>query len=125
MAKRKLSGSLPQPMRIQARPGSYAERRYFNKSTLPGRTWPAPKAIAPGIDPSPLADLIFHGGKIVAQMEFQNIYLGSAPDWKSTDVRLIDAAITRAMQDKRLNNVMSQYFPGAAISCDVRASLLL
>jgi len=122
---RKLQGSFPQPMRIQARPGSQAERVYFDKSALPGRTFPAPKALAPGIDPAPLADLIFHGGKTVPQMEFQNIYLGSAHDWKASDTQLIDAAITRAMQDKRLNNVMSQYFPGASLSCDPRPSLKL
>ena len=125
MATRKLQGSFPQPMRIQARPGSHAERVYFDRSTLPGRAWPAPKVLAPGIDPAPLSDLIFHGGKTVAQMEFQNIYLGSAKDWNDSDPKLIDAAITRAMQDKRLNNVMRQYFPGASLSCDPRASLKL
>ncbi len=64
------------PMRIQARAGSMAELKYYEKSALPGGAWPMPKVIAPGIDPSPLDDLIFHGGKVVPQMEFQNIYLG-------------------------------------------------
>ena len=114
-----------QPMRIQARPGSHAERAYYAKAALPSGPWPNPKAIAPGIDPSPLDDLIFHGGKVVPQMEFQNIYLGSASDWKASDVTSIDAAITAAMQNKRLNNVMGQYFPGASLSCDPRPSLML
>jgi hypothetical protein len=29
------------------------------------------------------------------------------------------------MQDRRLNNVMQQYFPGARLSCEARASLVL
>ena len=65
------------PMRIQARAGSSAEKKYYEKSALPGGIWPMPKVLAPGIDPSPLDDLMFHGGKVVPQMEFQNIYLGS------------------------------------------------
>ena len=112
------------PMRIQARPGSLAEQRYYLKSTLPGLAWPSPKAIAPGIDPSPLDDLIFHGGKVVPQMEFQNIYVGANTDWVASDIVSIDSAITRAMRDKRFNNVMRQYFPGAAVSCDPRASIV-
>ena len=53
-----------QPMRIQARPGSAAEKKYYAGSALP-KAWPMPKAIAPGIDPAPLEDLIYHGGKVV------------------------------------------------------------
>ena len=112
------------PMRIQARPGSVAEQRYYLKSALPGQTWPSPKVIAKGIDPSPLDDLIFHGGKVVPQMEFQNIYVGTATDWAASDIASIDAAITRAMHDRRFNNVMLQYFPGAKVSCDPRASFV-
>ena len=113
------------PMRIQARKGSLAEKRYYLKGSLPSGQWPVPKAIAKGISPSVLDDLLYHGGKVVPQMEFQNIYLGSHADWVESDVTSIDTAITRAMQDKRLNNVMVQYFPGAAVSCDVRASIVL
>ncbi len=114
----------PQPMRIQARKGSIAERRYLLNSSLP-QAWPMPKAIAGGISPSVMDDLIYHGGKVVPQMEFQNIYLGGADSWRSSDIESIDAAIERAMTDKRLNNVMAQYFPGAAMSCDMRESFIL
>src|SRR5215510_696508 len=113
------------PMRIQARQGSDAEKAYYNNSSLPGLVWPKPKQIAPGVNPAPLEDLIFHGGKIVPQMEFQNIYLGSPGDYTPGDTDLIDAAIKRAMQAKKLNNVMVQYFPGATLSCDTRPSVLL
>lgn len=124
MTKSKTYYAVGHPMRIQARKGSPAER-YYNKSALPGGAWPMPKAIAPGIDPSPLEDLIFHGGKVVPQMEFQNIFLGSAADWSQNDIASIDTAITLAMRDKRLNNVIVQYFPGASVTCDARPLLIL
>src|SRR5258708_5687988 len=112
------------PMRIQARPGSAAEKRYFSQSALP-HAWPMPKAIARGISPDPLEDLIFHGGKIVPRMEFQNVYLGGIASWKQSDVSSIDNAIHLAMCDRRLNNVMAQYFHGTALSCDMRVSFVL
>lgn len=122
---RRKSYSIPQPMRIQARKGSLAERQYYETSALPGGAWRMPAAIARGIDPAPLNDLMYHGGKVVPQMVFQNIYLGSASNWAQSDIAFIDSAIARAMRDKRLNNVMAQYFPGATLSCDVRQSLVL
>jgi hypothetical protein len=113
------------PMRIQARPGSRAEALYYQRASLPGQAWPMPKAIAPGISPAPLDDLMFHGGKVVPQMEFQNVYLGGSASWAESDITAIDAAIGRAMQHKQLNNVMAQYFPAATLSCDMRASFVL
>lgn len=113
------------PMRIQARAGSAAERLYYLRSALPGKVWVQPRAIAPGIDPAPLEDLMFHGGKVVPQMEFQNIYLGGNGAWTDEDVTSIDSAIQRAMRHKRLNNVMVQYFPGVKPSCDMRPSFVL
>jgi hypothetical protein len=58
-------------------------------------------------------------------MEFQNIFLGSAADWSQSDIDSIDRSITLAMRDKDLNNVMVQYFPGAALACDPRQLLVL
>jgi hypothetical protein len=115
--------SVRQPMRIQARYGSVAEKKYYQKSALPGGAWPMPKAIAPGIDPSALDDLMFHGGRVVPQMEFQNIYLGGDASWKASDIDSINRAINMAMRDRRMNNVMIQYFPGATVSCDMRDSI--
>lgn len=113
------------PMRVQVRSGSPMEAWYRYRASLPGGAWPMPRAIAPGIDPAPLQDLIFHGGKVVPQMEFQNVYLGGTASWRAQDVDFIDASIERAMQHKRLDNVMAQYFPGAAPSCDMRASVVV
>ena len=111
-----------QPMRIQARYGSAAEKKYYQKSALPGGAWPMPKVIAPGISPAPLDDLIFHGGKLVPQMEFQNIYLGGDASWKASDIDSINRGINTAMRDRRMNNVMVQYFHKVAVSCDMRES---
>ena len=86
------------PMRIQARKGSLAEKRYYLRSGLPGGIWPMPKAIAPGIDPAPLDDLMFHGGKVVPQMEFQNVYLGSKSSWHPSDIASIDSEIASRYQ---------------------------
>jgi hypothetical protein len=116
----------PQPMRIQARPGSPAEQRYYHNSALPKGGWPKPEVIAPGISPKPLDDLIFHGGKIVPQMEFQNVFLGGQASWQASDIDSINSAITLAMQDRRLNNVIKQYFVDiASLACDPRTSVVL
>ncbi len=115
--------SATQMMRVQARADSVVEKKYYAKSALP-TAWAMPKALAPGISPAPLEDLIFHGGKIVAQMEFQNVYLGGEASWKASDITSIDAAIKLAMQDRRLNNVMVQYFHDAALTCDTRESFI-
>jgi hypothetical protein len=118
---------ISQPMRIQARPGSPVERLYAN-SRLPQGGWPKPKPeqIAPGVSPKPLDDLIFHGGKLVPQMEFQNIFLGGQASWKASDIDFINASITAAMQDAKLNNVIKQYFVDvASVTCDPRAAIVL
>jgi hypothetical protein len=111
-------------MRVQVAPGSKAAKAYYAALSLPGLAWPMPKAIAPGIKSAPLHDLIFHGGKTIEQMGFQNIYLGMASDWTPSDVTNIDAASLAAMQDNELNNVMLQYFPGSAsLACTQRPSI--
>ena len=125
MKKAKTKYPTGRPMRIQARPGSRAERSYYRNSVLPGAVWAMPKAIAPGILPSPLEDLMYHGGKVVPEMEFQNVFLGSRADWSESDATSIDAAIRLAMQDRGLNNVLDQYFPGAKLACDARPPLML
>jgi hypothetical protein len=110
-------------MRIQARPGSLVERRHY---VYPERAWTQPDAIARGIPPDPSADLVFHGGKTVPQMEFQNVFLGGQASWLASDVDSINTAITLAMQDRKLNNVVKQFFDsGVNLTCDPRPLLVL
>ena len=108
-------------MRIQARPGSLVEARHYR---YPQHVWVQPDAIARGIPPDASADLVFHGGKTVPQMEFQNVFLGGQASWLASDIDSINSAITLAMQDQKLNNVVKQYFDsGVNLSCDVRPLL--
>ena len=120
------SSYTPQPMRIQVRPGSRAEDLYYRNSALPQGGWPKPAVIAPGISPKPLDDLIFHGGKLVPQMEFQNVFLGGQASWQLSDIDFINTSITLAMQDAKLNNVIKQYFIDvASLTCEPRTSVVL
>ena len=85
-----------------------------------------PAAIAQGIPPDASADLVFHGGKTVPQMEFQNVFLGGQASWLASDIESINTAITLAMQDRRLNNVVGQFFDsGVKLTCDPRPLLVL
>ena len=67
--------------------------------------------IAPGIAPSPDHDLIFNGGRTFAKLNFFNFYVGGAESWRVSDMQSIDTALSAAMSDRNLNNVISQYFP--------------
>jgi hypothetical protein len=112
-------------MRIQARPGSPVEARHYR---YPERGWAQldPDAIAPGIPPDASADLVFHGGKTVPQMVFQNVFLGGRASWLASDIDQINTAITLAMQDRRLNNVVKQFFDsGVNLTCDPRPLFML
>jgi hypothetical protein len=110
-------------MRIQARPGSLVEARHYR---YPERGWVQPDAIARGIPPDASADLVFHGGKTVPQMEFQNVFLGGQGSWLASDIDSINTAIALAMQDRKLNNVVKQYFDSRVdLTCDARPLLVL
>src|ERR1700732_1285754 len=67
-------------MRIQARPGSPVEARHYRYSE---HRWAQlePEGVAAGIPPDASADLVFHGGKTVPQMVFQNVFLGGHASW--------------------------------------------
>ncbi len=125
---RSAAASQLQPMRIQVRAGSLAEQKHYVRadeaSTKRGDAWASPSALAPGIAPASSADLVFRGGKVVPAMEFQNVYIGGKTSWTQSDVTSIDRAIDLAMKDKRLNNVMKQYFPKTGIECQMRDSIL-
>jgi hypothetical protein len=51
---------------------------------------------------------------------------GGEASWQPSDIESIDMAITLAMQDTRLNNVIKQYFVDIpSLTCDPRPSILL
>jgi len=113
------------PMKVQVRAHSRSGHYYKKNAGLPGNHLPHPSAIAPGVDPSPLHDLIFHGGKTVPQMQYKNFYIGGQAAWDASNIDSIDAALAAAMQDRQLNNMLTQYFPGAKMSCDTMPSQVL
>ena len=115
----------PLPMRIQAYPGSEAERGYYRAAGRYNGVSVEREALAPGVTASPNDDLIFRGGKVVPQMGFQNIYLGRSSDFAPGDVESIDDAIVRVMRDPQLNKIIKQYFPNDTMSCDVAESVIL
>ena len=94
------------PLNVSFRKGSHAEKVYRSCAGLPTR-----EVIAPGVQPSPAHDLHFQGGKIIADLRFQNFYIG-ADRWPKGDMQNIDQKLAAAMSDAQLNNVMQQYFPG-------------
>jgi hypothetical protein len=58
-------------------------------------------------------------------MQYQNIYGGSSADWQESDISSIEKGLASAMRDRRLNDVIAQYFPGTQISCEPLELLLL
>ena len=81
--------------------------------------------IAPGILPRPDHDLIFNGGRTIANLNFFNFYVGGAESWRVSDMQSIDTALSAAMSDRNLNNVIVQYFPGGQITSKFLGSKVL
>src|SRR5260370_31028304 len=64
------------PMRVFVRPNSAAERGFHARAVMP-----KPKALAPGLPPTPEHNLIFHGGKTIANLSYANYYVRGANSW--------------------------------------------
>ncbi|HEY2072610.1 MAG TPA: hypothetical protein VGG88_03445 [Gaiellaceae bacterium] len=84
------------PLSVVVRPGSEAEAAY--RSAI----------LAPGFGPQPGLDLRFFGGKTLAHLRYTLVYLGT---WTDAERASLDHALSAAMHDRGLNNVMAQYFP--------------
>src|SRR5260370_42549546 len=63
--------------------------------------------LVPGLPRTPSHNLIFRGGRTIADLSFSNFYLGSAAAWKVSDRTNIDSALAAAMSDARLTEVMA------------------
>ena len=104
------------PMNVYVARGSLAEKTKRSLAGLPGGQPPEPEVIAPGLHPTPAHDLHFHGGKTIRNLNFTNFYVGGPGSWNPNDIQSIDTALTAAMSDQDLNNVMMQYFHKQPIS---------
>src|SRR5438270_9440777 len=94
------------PIRAFLRPKSAAERGFHSRVRMPEA-----EARAPGLRSTPKHDLIFHGGKTIANLAFANFFVGGAAAWNPGDIQAIDSGLAAAMTDAHLNNVMAQYYP--------------
>ncbi len=116
MTRTKHSG--PRPLNVFVAPRSKAEQATRNLAAnavvSPKAPPPQAEAAAPGFRPHPELDLHDQGGKIIKDLIFTNLYVGGANSWDPVDIKSIDTNLAAAMSDKRLNNVLLQYFRGAA-----------
>ena len=110
------------PLNIVTAKGSAAERFFLKRAGLPGAEAPEPEAIVPGLRPRRRHDLIFHGGKTIADLTFTNLFVGGSSSWRRSDIHKIDTALAAAMSDEDLNNVMMQYFGNRPISTTFKPS---
>src|SRR5580700_10121689 len=113
-------------MNVVVARGSLAEAISRKWAEEPIGTTVQPGALAAGIPATPAHDLVFHGGKTIPQLNFANCYVGGEGAWNSGDVANIDNAIKAIMTDRRLNNVIVQYFTaGTSISSNFLGSTFL
>ncbi len=109
------------PRNIQVANKSLGEKISRKRSGLPAK----PNEIAPGFPPTPAHDLVYHGGRTIVNLAFFNMYLGGETSWTPSDIISIDKSISAAMSDKKLNNVMAQYYPGKKVTSVFQGSKIL
>jgi hypothetical protein len=125
----KSKAALAYPLRVVVKPGSRAEeicRNYAaGAKVAPKRPAPREEVIAGGFQPRPALNLRDRRGKVITDLVYTNFFVGGAA-WDAQDRANIDSSLAKAMSDQGLNNVLIQYFRGAAnISSTFRPSTLL
>jgi hypothetical protein len=108
------------PLRVFVGHGTKAEKSFRSRMSMPET-----EVIAAGVAPTPSHDLIFHGGHTIQNLVFTNFYVGGSAAWKASDIQNIDEALSKAMSDTDLNNVMSQYFSSGNITSTFKPSQIL
>lgn len=76
-------------------------------TALRKRHAPGGAKIAPGFTPRTALNLVNHGGRTLADLQYVNTYLGN---WSSSDISNIDNVLSSALTDPSLNHVIQQYF---------------
>jgi hypothetical protein len=106
------------PMRVFVAKSSKAEKSVRSRISMPA-------VRVPGVPSTPEHDLIFHGGKTIADLIFVNFYVGGASAWDANDITSINDGLAAAMSDTDLNNVMCQYFSSGHITSTFQGSHIL
>jgi hypothetical protein len=70
------------------------------------------RKIAPGFKPHKALNLAYKSGRTIPNLSFRSFYI-AGPSWAASDIQNIDTALSGALADPHLNNVMLQYFPGS------------
>jgi hypothetical protein len=95
------------PMNVAVAKGSKAEKAFLAKAALPEEAL-QPEVIAPGLQPTPKHNLIFHRGKTIQHLTYTNFFIGGQQAWQASDIKNIDRALAAALSDQQLNNVIVQ-----------------
>ncbi len=82
-------------------------------------------ARAPGFAARPGLHLHYRGGRTIEHLIFTNIYVGGKTAWAADDVAQIDWALSAAMSDRHLNNVIAQYDADGKTSTTFKPSRFL
>jgi hypothetical protein len=94
------------PEKLRAFKATGAHGRRAKPSRAPA---PTTAPLAPGFAADTSLNLKDFRGKTIGALSFANVYLGSS-QWSASDMTNIDAALSGAMSDPALNNVIQQYF---------------
>jgi hypothetical protein len=97
------------PLDVVLRPDSRAEASYRSA------------VLAPGFVPERGLALRYLGGRTLPHLTFTTVYLGT---WDAAERTKLDHAISAAMADPHLNNVLAQYFPGETVTSTFSGSQL-
>jgi hypothetical protein len=113
------------PLNVVVERGSRAERIERRTAGLPGGIKRVPADLANGFTPTPRQDLVFHGGKTIRSLTYTNLYVGGDAAWVANDRTNIDHALSAAMTDAHLDNVVRQYFNNEALTTAFHPSQIL
>jgi hypothetical protein len=104
-------------MNVVVMPATKAEQKCRHRAGLTRPTLDEAAAtstargkLVPGLPRTPSHNLVFRGGRTIADLSFCNFYLGGAGAWQGDARANIDDKLAKAMSDGRLNGVMAQYF---------------
>jgi hypothetical protein len=104
-----VTSSAPRFTRVVVRPRTQASAHYGAGRESAAR--------APGFPADPGNNLHRFGGRTIEHLTFTHVYLGGKAAWSPDDIGQIDAALSAAMCDPHLENVIAQYYRDGRPTC--------